>query len=135
MTRFLGRGARVVIAILTVALLGGCAGSAGYASHRFESEDELKSVLALAGVDCSQFPTDDKAATQASLVKYGFDSLPCDDAAATIWRTETDRVSIQSKSWNALKPGYSQIEGSNWTLMVATRRVAEVNKTLKGNVA
>jgi hypothetical protein len=123
---------RAALALVTALALAGCAASPSYADHQFDSMNELRDVLAKAGVKCSS--ADDLAKTQISLAKYGFDTLPCDDSAGTVWGSESARADIQAKSWNALKPGYVLIEGANWSVMVAKSRVDEVNKTLKGTV-
>jgi uncharacterized membrane protein len=123
---------RATLALAALLALSACSGSSGYADHQFDSTNELRDVLAKAGMQCST--AHDLADTQISLAKYGFASLPCDDGAGTVWNSDAARADIQGKSWNALKPGYVLIEGVNWSVMVSTSRVDKINKTLQGTV-
>jgi len=123
---------RAILALAVIFVLTACAGPSGYVDHRFESTNELREVLAKAGYQCTS--DDDKAKTEASLNQYGFDPMPCDDGAATIWRSDVVRREIQAKPFNALKAGQVMIEGINWSVMVPTDRLEQVNKVLKGTV-
>jgi hypothetical protein len=124
---------RTVATLAAVLVLAACSGSSGYADHRFESLAELRDVLAQGGISGCVL-ADDKVKTDVSLTKYGFDNLPCTDGHAEIWRSDAVRADIQSRPFNALKPGTVRIEGLNWTVTVPTDRVDQVNKVLKGTV-
>jgi hypothetical protein len=123
---------RATLALVAVLALTACAGSAGYANHRFESLAELRDVLAKADYSSCSSWADDKAKTDASLNKYGWDYFVCTDGNVIIWRSDVVRADIQSKNPN--KPGMVSIEGINWTVNLPTDRMDQVNKVLKGTV-
>lgn len=118
--------AGLAVAASALLLLTAC--SHDYASEHFKSTAQ---VAKIAGWQCDD--AEDVQATQTDLRRRGFSSVPCGDGAITLWVSDAKRTELQSMPANALRSGWCEIDGGNWTLAGTQHAVEDAEKQLGGD--